>query len=294
MKRVLFFLFISFFLPSTAMASDFYFDSVSSEVTKGDVFIVKLKISTTDNAINAVDGSISFDKEKLEIKETSAGGSIFSLWPDPVSFFNDKGVLNFVGGVAGGFQSAEGEILKIIFLAKEEGKAGINLNTSSLLFLNDGKGTIVPYETKPLDLLILKRAEGSELKDEWQPFLTEDKTPPESFEIVIGSSPSVFGGNKFISFFTTDKETGVDYFEIKEGDGPFVKGNSPYELKDQSLRSKIEVKAVDKADNERVVVLKPAGVKNIYQKLLFWGIIILALVFLCLGGKLVWRRKIHY
>ena len=201
MKRVLFFLFISFFLPSTAMASDFYFDSVSSEVTKGDVFIVKLKISTTDNAINAVDGSISFDKEKLEIKETSAGGSIFSLWPDPVSFINDKGVLNFVGGVAGGFQSAEGEILKIIFLAKEEGKAGINLNTSSLLFLNDGKGTIVPYETKPLDLLILKRAECSELKDEWQPFLTEDKTPPESFEIVIGSSPSVFGGNKFISFF---------------------------------------------------------------------------------------------
>jgi hypothetical protein len=126
--------------------------------------------------------------------------------------------------------------------------------------------------------------------DDWNTILSNDKKAPESFEITPGKDPSIFDNRYFISFFTTDAESGVAYFEIKEEGGSFVKGNSPYELKDQSLRSKIEVKAVDKAGNERVVVLKPSGVKNIYQKLLFWGIIIIAVVILSLGGK-IWGKK---
>ena len=280
------------FFPTLARASDFFFDLTSDKIYQGDTFIVRLKLSTADNLINAVDGSLSFDNNKLEVKEISAGGSIFSLWPKPATALNDKGKINFVGGVMGGFQGADAEILKIIFLAKEEGVAVLNLEKNSFLFLNDGNGTKVAYKSEPLNLLILKRPANLEPKDEWQPFLEEDKNPPEPFEIIIDRNPAMFSNKYFASFFTTDKESGIDHYEIKEGEGTLVKANSPYELNDQSLLSKVEVKAIDKAGNERVAVLQPLHPEKIYQKSLFWSIIIVTFIFLYLylGGK-VWRKK---
>ena len=289
-KIIIIAIFVFIFFPALARASDFFFDSTSEELYQGDTFVVQLKLSTADNLINAVEGTLSFDNTKLEVKEISAGGSIFSLWPKPATALNEKGEINFVGGVIGGFQGANAEILKIIFFAKKEGTAKVALNSNSLLFLNDGQGTKVVYKSEPLNLLILKRPANLKPKDEWQPFLEEDKNPPEPFEIVIDRNSAMFSGKYFASFFTTDKESGIDHYEIKDGEGQLVKADSPYELHDQSLRSKVEVKAIDKAGNERVSVLQPLHPIKIYQKSLFWGIIIVALVLLFLGGS-VWRKK---
>ena len=290
-KAVVVAIFVFIFFPALARASDFFFDSTSEQLYQGDTFVVQLKLSTTDNLINAVEGNLSFDNNQLEVKEVSTGGSIFSLWPQPAATQNDKGEINFVGGVMGGFQGANAEILKIIFFAKNEGTATVALSSNSLLFLNDGQGTKVAYTSEPLNLSILKRPAGLEPKDEWQPFLEEDKNSPEPFEIVIDRNPAMFGNKYFASFFTTDKESGIDHYEIKEGEGVWVKADSPYELKDQSLRGKIEVRAVDKAGNERISVLQPPHPVKM-RKFLFWGIIILTLVLLFLGGS-VWRKKRH-
>ena len=285
-------IFVFVFFPALVKASDFFFDSTLEPIYKGDTFIVQLKLSTTDNLINAVEGYLSFDNNKLEVKEISAGGSIFSLWPKPATAQNDNGEISFVGGVIGGFQGDGAEILKIIFLAKNEGAASLNFENNSLLFLNDGKGTKISYTAKPFWVGIQERPAGLAPKDEWRPLLEQDKTPPESFELIVDKSKFVFEGDYFVSFFTTDKDSGVDHYEIKEGDGPFIKADSPYRLKDQSLRNTIEVKAVDKAGNEKVVVLLPLRPESIYQKFLFWGILIVALVLLFLGGS-VWRKKRH-
>lgn len=288
-KIIVIAVFVFVFFPTLARASDFFFDSTTDQIYQGDTFIVQLKLSTTDNLINAVEGYLSFDNNKLEVKEISAGGSIFSLWPKPATVIGDNGEISFVGGVMGGFQGANGEILKIIFLAKKEGAAGINFENNSLLFLNDGKGTKVSYTVKPLTLSILERPAGLAPKDEWQPLIAQDTNPPEPFELIVDKSNFVFKGDYFVSFFTTDKESGVDHYEIKEGNGSFINGNSPYRLTDQSLRSIIEVKAVDKAGNERIAVLQPLHPEKM-RKSLFWGIIIIVLVALYLGGK-IWRKK---
>lgn len=283
-------IFVFIFFPALARASGFFFDSTADKIYQGDTFIVQLKLSTTDNLINAVEGYLSFDNNNLEVKEVSTGGSIFSLWPKPALILNEKGEISFVGGVMGGFQGANAEILKIIFLAKKEGTAGLNFEKNSLLFLNDGKGTKISYTVRPFKLSILKRPTELAPKDEWQPLLKQDTNPPEPFELILDKSPFVFEGDYFISFFTTDKESGVDHYEIKEGEGMLVKADSPYKLNDQSLRSVIEVKAVDKAGNERLAVLQPLHPEKIYQKSWFWGIIIIVLAFLYLGGKL-WGKK---
>src|SRR3989338_5596541 len=84
-------IFVFIFFPALARASDFFFDSTSEQLYQGDTFVVQLKLSTADNLINAVEGTLSFDNTKLEVKEISAGGSIFSLWPKPATALNEKG-----------------------------------------------------------------------------------------------------------------------------------------------------------------------------------------------------------
>src|SRR3989344_7507451 len=165
-KTIVIAIFVFIFFPDLARASDFFFDSNLEKVYQGDTFVVQLKLSTADNLINAVEGYLSFDNSKLEVKEISAGGSIFSLWPKPAVALNDKGEINFVGGVMGGFQGANAEILKIIFLAKKEGVANLNFGKNSLLFLNDGKGTKTSFTTKPFRLSVLERPAGLAPADE--------------------------------------------------------------------------------------------------------------------------------
>jgi hypothetical protein len=116
--------------------------------------------------------------------------------------------------------------------------------------------------------------------------VTKDKSPPEPFEMGVGRDPGIFDNKYFISFFATDRESGIDYYEVKEGDQTFVRAESPYLLKDQSLRSTIKVKAVDKAGNERLTEL-PASYPPLpfYKTALFW-IIIFMLIF---GIYTFWR-----
>jgi len=84
-----------------------------------------------------------------------------------------------------------------------------------------------------------------------------DTTPPEDFKPEIGRDPAIFEGKYFLSFATTDKTSGIDYYEVKEGKRDFKKAGSPYSLEDQSLQSTILVKAVDKAGNERISEIIP-------------------------------------
>jgi len=257
-------------------ATTVYFDLEKPVIYEGDIFLVNLKISSPDKSINVVDGTIIYDTSKLEIKEVSTGGSLFILWPNRPVFSNDKGTLSFVGGVPDGFQGKEGEVLKIIFLARSEGEAQIDFLDGFSVFLHDGQGTQINPWLRPLSLTILQRPPEIPTKDEWQVLIESDKNPPEPFEIIVSKDPSIFNNQYFISFFTTDKESGIDHYEIQEGTRPYIIGDSPYLLKDQKLRSTIRVKAVDKAGNERIVEIQATYPPlPFYKTLVFWIIIVI-------------------
>ena len=261
-------------------ATTVYLDLGKSVIYEGDIFLINLKISTPDKSINVIDGTLIYDRDKLEIKEASVGGSLFQLWPKPPVFSNEKGALSFVGGAPNGFQG-EGEILKIIFLAKKEGKTQIDFQDCFSVFLNDGKGTSVNPWLKSLSLDISKRPPEIPAKDEWQILIENDKNPPESFEIIISKDLNIFNNQYFISFFTTDKESGIDRYEIQEGAGSYVIGDSPYLLKDQKLRSTIKVKAIDKAGNEKVAELATT------VWFWFWLALILAIILVLIFVKII-------
>jgi len=295
-KLLIGFIFVFFIfsgINATIIAADFYFSYPSQNIYEGDIFAVDLNISSDNENINVVEGYLNFDKEKLEVKEITSGGSIFSLWLKPAIFSNETGEISFIGGTPNGFQGKNGKILKIIFLAKKEGEAIVELLDNSFVFLNDGYGTKTAFKKLPLKIAIFKKEVGIESKNEWKNILESDKNPPEFLETIVSQNEFVFGNKYFVSFFASDNESGVDYYEIAETEQEtedfsklkWEKAQSPYLLKDQELKNYIYIKAVDKAGNEKIVLIKPRFLMKWYEKAENWAIIIIVIFILYLLGK---------
>jgi hypothetical protein len=120
---------------------------------------------------------------------------------------------------------------------------------------------------------ILGKQPNSPLKDSWSTDLLKDKTPPEPFTILLGQEGSVFDGKKFISFSTTDKQSDVEYYEVKEGSLPAIRTGNTYVLQNQNKIQKITVLAYDSAGNVRKEVYNESSKIPYYiiiAVLLFW------------------------
>lgn len=284
-----------FFLPPPVKAATtVYFDVENPAISKGDTFIVNLKISTPDKSINVIDGTMLYDNNKLEINGISTGGSLFALWPKPPVFSNEKGTLSFVGGAPDGFQGEKGEVFKIIFLAKSDGKAQIDFLGGFSVFLHDGQGTQLNPWLKPLSLNISKKQTETPVKDEWQVLVEKDKNPPEFIEAIISRDSHLFDNQYFVSFFATDKDSGIAYYEIKEGDRDFVRAESPHLLRDQSLKEIVQIKVVDRAGNESMITPEPVPIPEIpYRTYLIWGLITLVILALVFWLWKIWRVKVR-
>lgn len=272
--------------PIFSFAAVLYLEPSSGEYQPGDTFLVEIKIDTEEECINTVEANLSFSQDILEAVDFSQGNSILTLWVEPPSIFQERGLVSFIGGIPGGYcgripgDPGESNLLgKIIFKVGETkiNQAEIKFLDTSQVLLNDGFGTPAKLTTKGAILTIL--AEKLEVpKDEWQEELEKDNIPPESFEIEIHQDPAIFEGKYFITFSTTDKQTGVGYYEVKEGDRDWKEAESPYLLEDQGLQSIIKVKVVDKAGNERIAEYLPP------KKPFTYWIIILVLI----GIGVIW------
>jgi hypothetical protein len=287
-----------FFSSDSCQAAVLYFESQKENYHEEDVFIIKILINTEGECVNAVDSKLIFNPEILEIKDFSKGNSIISLWlKDPV-FSNEEGSISFTGGIPGGYcgkikgDPGESNILgRIIFKAKKEGFSELNFSENSEILLNDGLGNKAKLERKKIILNILP-GKSETLNEEWQKEIEEDKIPPEFFEIKISQESSVFEGKYFIAFSTIDKQTGIDRYEIKEGQGLWEEISSPYLLKDQSLKSEIQVKAIDKAENETIAEYQPMKEIKKEKESIKYFILIVFLFFVVIGILLfIFRKK---
>ena len=276
-KIIIFSVFIFLFLPLVAKGAILYFEPSKGEYHLGDTFIVDLRIDTEGECINTVKAIVSFPKDLLEAKDSSTGNSILTLWLQTPKIDQKEGLISFTGGIPGGFcgplpgEPEKPNLLgRIIFRVREtntklenETEAKLEFLEGSQVLLNDGLGTPAKLTLKEAVFTILpEKAEVP--KEEWQEELAKDDIPPEPFEIKISQDPSIFGGKYFIVFSTTDKQTGIDYYEVAEQRRTlrqttlnWKRAESPYLLEDQSLKSIILVKAVDKAGNERIAEYIP-------------------------------------
>ncbi|MFN3301694.1 MAG: hypothetical protein ACK413_01525 [Patescibacteria group bacterium] len=129
------------FFISVAQAATLYFSPSSGSYNVDQTFSVSIYVSSPDQAINAVSGTVVFSNDKLEVTSLSKSGSIFSLWVQEPSFSNSSGIINFEGIVLNpGFTGSGGKIININFKAKAIGIASLNFSSASVL-ANDGFGT---------------------------------------------------------------------------------------------------------------------------------------------------------
>lgn len=294
-KNVITFFIIGFVLfPAVTLGAKLYLEPASGEYQPGDTFIVEVKIDTEEECINAVEAKLKFSQDVLEAVDFSQGSSILTLWPKVPEINQASGLVSFAGGIPGGYcgeipgDPGPSHLLgKLVFRVRETDAKQVEIvfQEDSQVLLNDGLGTSAKLKTRGSVFTILP--EKAEIpKDEWQEELEKDTIPPEFFEIEIGKDPAIFDGKYFIIFFSTDKQTGLDYYEVKEGERDWKRAESPYLLEDQALQSIIKVKGVDKAGNERIAEFIPSA-----QKPFPWWVIIMAL-FGVLAIFWIWKKHI--
>lgn len=214
-------------------------------------------LDTEGESINALDVYLKLPNN-LSYAGTYDGQSFITTWVDAPTFKDD--ILSFSGIVAGGFDGIvdpfkgekkfPGTLAYITFNTGAVGTGTIFATSDTKAYLNDGDGTETFLIFTPFDYSIVA---GKKFISK----LLEDKLPPQSFEITLSQDAESFDGKHFIVFETKDKESGMDYYEIKEGASDFTKGVSPYVLKNQNLGVPIVVKAVDKRGNFTLGSINP-------------------------------------
>lgn len=293
-RNLLFIIFLSLLLPISGRAAVLYVEPAQGNYYPGDTFIADLRIDSENECVNIVGVDLSFSQNVLEALDFSSGDSILTLWISSPAIKQEAGTLSFTAGIPGGYcgrllgDPGESNLLgRVIFKVKsgliKSETARIKFLSSSQVLLNDGVGTPAVLSLKGAVLSVLPGVSETP-KKEWQAELDKDKIPPEFFKIELNQSPSIFEGKYFITFSATDKQTGIDYYEVKEGRGDWQKAASPYLLENQGLRSIIKVRAVDKAGNERIAQYGPQT-----RQFLYWAV---ALVLMSLGAFAWIRHKI--
>jgi hypothetical protein len=280
------FIVVLFLTVKTSQASILYFEPQNSSYENNREFIITARIDLQNNeTINLVEGYINFPANVLMAKDVSLGDSILTIIPQQPVIDNQKGIINFAGGVPNGYSGKingdagpSNTLIKIIFQAKNIANNNlIQFSSNSRVYLNDGLGTPAKLNFEPAIINIIAPTNNQPIS-QWEEQLSQDNIIPEQFSIDLQRDKNVFNNKWFITFSTIDKQTGIDHYEVKDGQDPWQKTESPYLLKNQTLTHLIQVKAVDKARNERIGLLRPN--KNLLVIYLIVTIVILLIIIL--------------
>ncbi len=307
-------IFAIFLLGFNVNASTVYLNSTSNKLSTSEVFRVDFLINTENSNINAFESSLSFDSNFLELQKIYKGNSTVAFWVKSPRIQGNK--IFFSGITPGGFNGENGKIFSALFVAKQPGITSIEIDSNSKFLLNDGNATEDKFKIKNLLLEIVNTNNNSSNNN--QPVTNkdntanpptntdnqpvnnqtpvvdkpidnsinntdkvnpEDTTRPEEFTVKIIKDSKIGNGKFSIIFNAQDKDSGIDYYEVKEGDEAFKRAESPYVLQFQDLTKEIQVKAVDLAGNYRIEKIGPFII-NEKKAVINYNVIIISLLFI--------------
>ena len=275
--------------PFVASASEIRLEASKVEVRTGEQFVVTAFMSA-DESLNAVEGRLVFPQDLLSVKEIRDGNSVINFWIEK-PHEESNGVIVFSGVTPGGFSGVNSRLFSVVFEAKREGITAISLEKVKAL-RNDGAGTEEPLTFLGVDIGI-KPGDSNTRKE-----VLEDTIPPEPFTPTITFDSSLFDNKWFLVFATQDKGSGIARYEVKEFRfaflsflSPWTRAESPHVLKDQKLKSRVVVKAIDNAGNERMAIIAPRYPLSWYDYVSVIGILGAVIALCVFIFKMVWRKK---
>lgn len=321
-----------FVIPSGVFAATLSIDPPAGKFGPGDTFILTVRLDTAPGeCVNAASVDIHYPTDWMKAVAVSNGESLFTLWPEAPHVDLAQGIVQFAGGIPGGYCGRiQGDpektnvLVKVVFsipgnmvggkIATGPEPLPITFGSATQVLLNDGQGSVAP-------LTLRSGAYTRELvslgaKNEWLDIVHSDTTPPDPFTVLLEQDKNTFQGKYFIIFSTVDKQSGVHHYEVAEDDplhlgytrgktgekAIFVTATSPYVLRDQTLGSRVIVRALDHAGNIEEAILPPKDVRSVESalalgedsggSLLWWSVG--GWLTLCVFGFLGWlfiRRR---
>lgn len=310
------------FLPVITQAASLYLDPPFADVYRSDAIVTSIRLDVdkaTNECVNVFDIVVNYNGALTPV-DISLGQSFVPLWVEAPVIDREAQTISMAGGIPNGYcgrvagdSNLTNVIADIIFrLAGNEiidsDVSIVSFSPNSKLYLNDGRGTAAPLRTFQAEYTLFDEV-GEEIRDDWTATILADTIPPEPFEITLHDGDLATGGQYFIEFNTTDKQSGLSHYQVIEerdvensfftfgaATTPWVDARSPYILKDQTLRSLVRVKAIDKAGNEYVATLLPRNTGLLPLEWFGFGLAVFAVVSL-IGFVIVYvlrrRREKH-
>lgn len=276
---------VSFFMFAMPLyAATLYMDPNTAQLKRGDTITVAVRLDAGDGeCVNAVDGVITYS-DNIQPVDISRGNSILSLWVEEPVIDKAKHTITFAGGIPNGYcgriagdPRLTNNVIDLQFQSpglqigtpQSGTTAHIDFDPQTHVFLNDGEGTIASTSLFGSQIELQKDT-GNSIQDPWNDLVRSDQVAPEKFGIDLERLPDARTGRYYAIFNTTDKQTGIDHYEVMEqplgsknffgwgaANAAWKTAKSPYVLEDQSLNSTIRVKAIDKAGNEYIATYVP-------------------------------------
>lgn len=286
-KITIFFIFFSI-MPYLVNASNLFFYTNNNQFSRNEEFIVEVRLDSQNEYINAIEGDILMPVD-LNIKSINTGGSVINFWIEKPTI-TKQGNVHFAGMTPGGFNSNNNFLFKITVLSKSAGLKEINaLNVRVLK--NDGLGSAIVNKNISISILI-----NTKINNEIFNFFSfddviDDNEMPETFNPKITKDENIFDGKNVLIFTTQDKISGIDHYEVREGElGTYKNAESPYLLKNQNLDQKIYVKAIDKVGNVRIETIIPVdSVVDIQKTNNYFFVFVLLLIIILI---ILFRKKL--
>lgn len=251
-------------VPSVANAASVGFQPQNLSLPQNKAFTVTITLDTEGSNLNAIDGSIIIAPELGDVVVTDSG-SVITYWVSRPEFNKTNHSIDFSGTIPGGYSGKNGILMSLVIPAYTGDKLATAISVANIKgYLNDGLGTPAKISIKQFGL----GAGSSPIDPEISGQLYIDKSkpdniPPEPFSPQVTRDDRVFDGQWFINFATTDKQSGIDRYEIQESlggrieEGRWKVASSPYVLEDQALHSYIYITAIDRQGNERIIKVFP-------------------------------------
>ncbi len=285
--------------PATTSAAVLYVSPTEGTYGVTDSFIADIRIDNQGECINAAHVEVRYPTDVLRAVDFSKGNSILSLWVEEPVIDTGKGIVTFSGGIPGGYcgripgDPVLSNVLgKIVFsvIGSDSPNATVAIADTSVVYLNDGQAT--PATLSSQSGVYTLQATPLSDSNPWLTAVAEDKIPPDEFVITVESTRGVFRGNYYAVFATQDKQSGLDHYEIFER-GAWRAATSPHQLKDQLLTGGVQIKAIDKAGNERMGTYIEGSAAPRVPKEFDYSILALIGAFVLAVIAYAWYRKRH-
>lgn len=232
--------------PQVILAAQLIF-KVAPNTIDGGATIVEAYLDPQSKKVNVVEGIISFqgnDASGLSVG-AETGGSILTLWPTPPTYLADNKVLRFAGGVPQGFDKA-GLLFRMRLTSTSSSSISV-LWSGGMAYLNDGQGTQENISARSITVNLDKQNSETAVAP------LADNTPPTFVSVETGQDPNTYEGKQFVSLNAIDDISGVNRYEVKEGESITEVTDGVYVFKDQNRKIPITVTAYDQAGNSQTI-----------------------------------------